>query len=105
MNVEQRTIFHGRHRQAEAGRSCWLPTFALVVLLTGAPPAVAGHFIADNALDFPALIAPPPAPDSLVTRAELDVVLQLQDLRTPALARRAQEIESETLFGFAGEVV
>ncbi len=67
--------------------------------------ASAGHFIADNALDYGALITPPPAADSLVTRSELDVVLQFQDLRTPALAKRAQEIENETLFGFAADVV
>src|SRR5688572_1621100 len=67
--------------------------------------AFAGHFIADNALDYRALLAPPPAADSLVTRAELEVVLQFQDLRTPALAQRAREIENETLFSFGGDVV
>ena len=78
------------------------PSFLFLLL---APSAFAGHFVADNALDYRALIAPPPAADSLVTRAELDVVLQFQDLRTPALAKRAQEIENETLFGFAADVV
>ncbi|MEJ1972376.1 MAG: hypothetical protein WDM96_07915 [Lacunisphaera sp.] len=78
---------------------------SLFAVLAGAVPAFAGHFVADNALDFRALIAPPPAADSLVTRAELDVVLQFQDLRTPALAKRAQEIENETLFGFGADVV
>ena len=77
----------------------------LAGLLTCGPQLVAGHFIADNALDYRALIAPPPAADSLVTRAELDVVLQFQDLRTPALAKRAQEIEKETLFEFGADVV
>jgi len=67
--------------------------------------AFAGHFVADNALDYRALLTPPPAADSLVTRAELEVVLQFQDLRTPALAKRAQEIETETLFSFASDVV
>jgi len=66
--------------------------------------AFAGHFIADGAPDIRTLITPPPAADSLVTRAELDVVLQFQDLRTPALAKRAQEIENETLFSFAADV-
>jgi len=66
---------------------------------------VAGHFVADNALDLRALITVPPAADSLVTRAELEVVLQFQDLRTPALAKRAQEIENETLFSFGADVV
>jgi len=78
---------------------------ALIAVLGGTASAFAGHFVADNALDLRALITPPPAADSLVTRAELDVVLQFQDLRTPALAKRAQEIENETLFGFAADVV
>jgi len=68
-------------------------------------PAFAGHFVADHVLDYRALLTPPPAADSLVTRAELDVVLQFQDLRTPALAKRAQEIENETLFSFTSDVV
>jgi acid phosphatase (class A) len=67
--------------------------------------AVAGRFVADNVPDLRALLTPPPAADSLVTRAELEVVLQFQDLRTPALAQRAQEIENETLFSFASDVV
>src|SRR6478736_4282442 len=84
----------------------WLPrTLLLSWVLVCGQQLVAGHFVADHALDFPALIAPPPAADSLVTRAELDVVLQLQELRTAALAKRAQEIEGETLFGFAADVV
>lgn len=80
-------------------------TITLLATLCGVTPAFAGHFIADNALDCRALLTPPPAADSLVTRAELDVVLQFQDLRTPALARRAQEIEDETLFSFTSDVV
>jgi acid phosphatase (class A) len=76
----------------------------LLLLVALIRSACAGHFVAGGALDYKALIAPPPAADSLVTRAELGVVLQLQDLRTPALAKRAQEIENETLFGFAAEV-
>src|SRR3954466_2815963 len=78
--------------------------FGALALLS-ALPAFAGHFIADHALNYPALITPPPAADSLVTRAELDVVLQFQELRTPALAKRAQEIENETLFSFGADVV
>jgi len=79
-----------------------LSTLAAVTLPAS---AFAGHFIADNTLDYRVLLTPPPAADSLVTRAELDVVLQVQDLRTPALAQRAQEIENETLFSFASDVV
>lgn len=80
-------------------------TVGAVLALARLPAALAGHFIADGGPDLRALLAPPPAADSPVTRAELDVVLQLQDLRTPALARRAQEIEDETWSGFAADVV
>lgn len=77
---------------------------SLLLLLVLTRSTSAGHFVADHALDYRTLLTPPPAADSFVTRAELDVVLQLQDLRTPALARRAQEIENETLFSFAADV-
>jgi acid phosphatase (class A) len=81
------------------------PALSFLAASCLAVSAHAGHFIPDGALDIPKLIPPPPAADSLVTRAELEVVLQFQDLRTPALAKRAQEIENETLFSFAADVV
>ena len=87
---------------SDTGRPLRLVVLALFIC---AHRLFAGHFVADNVLDFRALITPPPAADSLVTRAELDVVLHFQDLRTPALAKRAQEIENETLFSFASDVV
>jgi len=80
------------------------PLGSLLVLLLATASAFAGHYVADTPLDLRALLTPPPAADSLVTSAELDVVLQLQELRTPALAKRAQEIENETLFSFASDV-
>lgn len=79
--------------------------FAGAAALSGLTSAFAGHFLPDPGLDLRALLEPPPAADSVVTRAELDVVLQLQDLRTPALAKRAQEIENETISSFASDVV
>lgn len=81
-------------------RALALPLFATLGVATS---ALAGHFVATDALNIPRLIAPPPAADSLVTRAELDVVLQFQDLRTPALALRANQVEQETLFSFAAD--
>ncbi len=78
----------------------------LVALLALASlPASAAHFVAPADIDIAALIGPPPAADSIVTRAELEVVLQLQERRTPAQAARAAQIETETLFGFGAEVV
>ena len=63
------------------------------------------HFVAPEALDLPALVPAPPAPDSLVTRTELEVVLQFQDARTPAQAARCVQIESEDIWLFGAEVV
>lgn len=73
--------------------------------LLAAVPLAGAHFVSPDALDIAALITPPPAADSLVTRAELEAVLLLQELRTPAQAARANEIEHETLFGFAADAV
>lgn len=65
----------------------------------------AARFVPPDSLDLAALIGPPPAADSIVTRAELETVLLLQELRTPVQAARANEIELETLFGFAADAV
>src|SRR6478609_3915001 len=105
MNAERRTMTYPRLTPMDIHRISRPLALALFALLVSVTPAFAGHFVADNALDYRALITPPPAADSLVTRAELDVVLQFQDLRTSALAKRAQEIENETLFSFASDVV
>lgn len=81
----------------------WEGLVACFLLL--ALPAFGGNYLADNALDLPALLPPPPAPDSLVTRAELAVVLQLQAVRTPEQVARCQQIEGESLFLFGSEVL
>ena len=73
--------------------------------LLAAVPLAGAHFVGPQALDLAALIGPPPAADSIVTRAELETVLLVQELRTPAQAVRANEIEHETLFGFAADVM
>ncbi|MDB6115583.1 MAG: acid phosphatase [Lacunisphaera sp.] len=68
-------------------------------------PAAAAHFIGVNALDLRALVPEPPAPDSLMQRAELDVVYHLQVERTPAQVARARSVDAEDLFVFASDVV
>ncbi len=77
----------------------------LTLFVLAALPASAAHFLAPGALDIPALIGPPPAADSLITRSELETVLLLQELRTPAQATRAAVIETETIWRFGGDVV
>jgi len=77
----------------------------LVLLLALAGAASAAPFLPPNAIDVRALLQDPPAAGSQLERAELDVLLQLQAVRTPAQAARCVEIEHETLFGFGADVV
>ena len=63
------------------------------------------NFLAADAIDTKALLPAPPAPDSLVTRAELEVVFQLQVARTPEQAARCRQVEGEDIFLFGSEVL
>ncbi|MBI3885205.1 MAG: phosphatase PAP2 family protein [Opitutae bacterium] len=67
------------------------------------PPAP--HFLAPGTVDVRALITPPPAADSIVTRSEFEVLVQLQTARTPEQAARCQVIEDEDIFLFGSDVV
>jgi len=83
-----------------------LPAADNMVKTDTAPVAARpAYFAAVAALDLPALLPAPPAPDSLVTRAELAVVLQFQDARTPAQAARCVQVENEDIWLFGAEVV
>ena len=62
------------------------------------------HFLAAAGLDLPALVPPPPAPGSLMQRAELDVIYHLQLERTPGQVARARVVDAEDLFVFASDV-
>jgi hypothetical protein len=76
----------------------------IALFLLAAQSVFAANFLDADRIDLKALLPAPPAPDSPVTRAELDVVLQLQAGRTPAQAARCQLIESEDVFLFGSEV-
>ncbi|HYC71174.1 MAG TPA: phosphatase PAP2 family protein [Opitutaceae bacterium] len=78
---------------------------AACLLLLAAARLAGANFVEPASLDYAALVGPPPAAGSVAARAELAVVLELQALRTPDLARRAGEIERETFFGFGADVV
>jgi len=69
---------------------------------TAARPA---HYLAADAVDVRALVPPPPAPDSLVQRAEIEVLLHLQAERTPAQVARARLVDAEDAFGFGSDVL
>ncbi len=64
-----------------------------------------GQFPLPHALDFQALLPPPPAAGSPTTRIELDQVFALQQARTPEQAARCVQIETETLWLFGSEVL
>ena len=70
-----------------------------------AHPPPQPRFYSASELNLRALLEPPPAPDSPFTRAELDVLVELQAGRTPEQAARCKRIEGEDLFLFGSEVV
>ena len=69
-----------------------------------APPAPP-QFLEPTAIDFRAIIPPPPAEDSIADRADLQTVLNLQVDRTPAQIARAERVAKQTIFSFASPVL
>lgn len=80
-----------------------LSVLLAAVWLAAAAPAA--NFLTTGAIDVGALLPAPPAADSLVTRAELEVVLQLQAGRTPVQAARCKLVENEDIFFFGSDVL
>lgn len=58
-------------------------------------------FITSKEIDLIKLLPPPPANDSLQTRAELNEVLALQAARTPEMTARSQADATEEIWRFA----
>src|SRR5882672_3382381 len=67
--------------------------------------AATSHFLAPGIIDPQSLIPPPPAPDSLVQHAEIEVLLNLQAARTPAQVARARQVQAEDVFVFGSDVL
>jgi acid phosphatase (class A) len=78
---------------------------APVALAPATATAVAPQFIPPDVIDFTALISSPPARGSPEEQAEIEFLLQLQAVRTPAQANRAKEIDEEKFFVFAREAL
>ena len=76
---------------------------AFTLALTSAPART--PFLVPGKIDPQALIPPPPAPDSLVEHAEIEVLLNLQIARTPTQVAQARKIQSEDVFVFGSDVV
>jgi acid phosphatase (class A) len=62
-------------------------------------PVQAGYFTASAPLGLSAIVPPPPAQDSDISRADLDALHQIQQSRTPAQVAAAQRDEkNENMF-------
>jgi len=68
-------------------------------------PAAAAPFLVPGSIEPQKLIPPPPAADSLVEHAEIEVILNLQLARTPAQIARAQQIQNEDVFVFGSDAL
>ncbi len=72
------------------------------VMRAPTPATAAGAgFMAPSALDYTALLPPPPSAGSLAAQAELDVVLQVQAWRTPEQVAWAKLVEKDQVFNHA----
>lgn len=63
-----------------------------------AAPAAAGHFISAEAIDWKAMLPPPPAVGSIAALGDVETVLQVQAARTPADVAWAKLIEKDQVF-------
>ncbi len=79
------------------------PTGAMVpAKAAGASPAP--RYVAAEALDFPALLGPPPEPGTVAGQADLEAVVQVQAWRTPEQVAWAQVVDRDTVFNLAAEL-
>lgn len=78
---------------------------ALGALLALSSVLRAATFVASEQIDFKAVMPAPPAADSPTTRAELDVLAQLERERTPAQAELARNPPTSDVFAFAAAVL
>jgi acid phosphatase (class A) len=87
----------------------WVAVGVLAVPVAPQPglPAApsASHFIAPGLIDVAALLPPPPAADSVVQCAEIEVLLNLQAERTPAQVAQANRVNTEDVFAFGSDVL
>lgn len=61
-------------------------------------PIAGGYFLDGKRIDVKQILPPPPAHDSIVDRAEIETILQVQARRTPADIEVAQAVEDDELF-------
>lgn len=83
-----------------------------VFLLLSVAPALTAEsvpkppeFLAADALDFHAIVAPPPAPDSIVDRSEHELVRNVQAARTPEQTELAKYYDQLDVFHMLAPVL
>ncbi len=85
--------------------------FLLVLLLTlgsvfaAEPAPKAPEFITPDALDFRAILPPPPAPDSVVDRAERELMRHLSAAHTPEQVKLARYYDELDVFRMLAPVL
>jgi acid phosphatase (class A) len=70
-----------------------------------AAPFAAGNFIQADAIDWKTVLPPPPATGSVAALGDLETVLQVQAVRTPADVAWAKMIEKDHVFDDYGDVL
>ena len=75
------------------------------LLLAWHPAGAAEKFLPEDCLALVELLPPPPANDSVLGRAELETLLQLQADRTPEQIQRARRVAGQTVTSFARPVL
>ena len=86
-------------------RTVLFPALFAFTLLASAAPPVTHDFLADDAVDFHALLTPPPASDSIAARGEQEIMRDLQALRTPEQAALAKYYETLDVFKMLAPVL
>lgn len=74
--------------------------FLFLALASATLASAAGHFVRAEDIDVTALIPPAPADDSLTTAADLEVVYQLQQRRTPEQLALGSLYVADSIFNF-----
>ncbi len=83
----------------------YLGTLLFLALFIGPASAYDAAYVSSAQVNLARLLAPPPAPQSEAQKHDLDVVLHLQAIRTPAQAARAVADNDLSLYRIAGEVL
>ena len=84
---------------AQTGGSA--PQAASAVAQDSATPAPASTYFDAKTLDLGRILPPPPADDSAITHSEIELMLKIQQERTPEEVARARADASYSVFRFA----